>query len=156
VLFLYRHSLELSLKAVVYRGAQLMDLVTEREFEHPELFKNHGLVRLLPAVKQIFAAMHWTFEGTGIGSFDTFEQIVKDVERIDPQSYAFRYPVNKDGKAILDHHLTVNVAAFGAVLYELLGYLEGAASLLQDQFEATAEARYETQQLMAEHRDSEW
>src|SRR5947207_1757305 len=56
VLYLYRDSLELYLKAVVYRGAQLMGLVGQEYPSNPDLFKKHGLTRLLPSVRAIFKA----------------------------------------------------------------------------------------------------
>ena len=57
VLFLYRHSLELYLKAIVYRGAMLLGLVAERRPDTRDLFERHELVRLLPAIRAIFKEM---------------------------------------------------------------------------------------------------
>ena len=76
VLDLYRHSLELFLKAVVYRGAMVMELIEKEHPDVPGLFRNHGLKRLLPAVRAIFKAMQWDFKGTAFGTFDEFEKII--------------------------------------------------------------------------------
>ncbi len=150
VLYLYRHSLELYLKAVVYRGAKLMGLIGEERPEVPGLFKRHDLGHLLPAVRAIFKAMQWDFEGTLFGSFEEFEKLIKKIDSIDPGAYTFRYPINTTGEAHLPHHFVVNVANFAETMDQLLGYLEGAADLLDETFQAEAEARYEVQQLLAE------
>jgi hypothetical protein len=150
VLYLYRHSLELYLKAVVYRGAELMGLIGTDMPVIEKLFQHHGLVRLMPAVRAIFKAMKWDFEGTEFQSFDKFAAFVESIESIDPGSYAFRYPINPAGEAHLPHHFTVNVPNFSKVMNATLGYLEGAADLLLDTFQSEAEARYELEQLMAQ------
>jgi hypothetical protein len=150
VLYLYRHSLELYMKMVVYRGAMLMGLIGKQYPDVPGLFSNHGLGRLLPAVRSIFKAMRWDFKDTAVGTFDEFEKIVRAVDQIDPGSYAFRYPMNPAGKAHLPHHFTMNVANFGEAMDALLGYLEGAADLLDETLQLEAEARYEVHQLLAE------
>ncbi len=150
VLYLYRHSLELYMKLVVYRGAMLMGLIGKECPNIPGLFSNHRLGRLLPAMRSIFRAMRWDFKDTAIGTFDEFERVVREIDDIDPGSYAFRYPMNPAEEAHLPHHFTMNVANFGEVMDDLLGYLEGAAGLLDETFQSEAEARYELQQLMAQ------
>ena len=154
VLYLYRHALELYMKIVVYRGAMLMGLIGKQCPDVPGLFSNHNLRRLLPAVRSIFRAMRWDFKQTEIGTFDEFETIVREIDQIDPGSYAFRYPMNRAGDAHLPHHFTMNVANFGDTMDALLGYLEGAADLLDDNFQSEAEARYEVQQLLAEEGEA--
>ena len=84
VLYLYRHALELLLKAVVYRGAKVMGIVGLDHPAVPGLFSKHGLERLLPAVRAIFRAMDWDFEATRIGTWAEFERLVREVDSIDP------------------------------------------------------------------------
>jgi hypothetical protein len=154
VLYLYRHSLELLLKAVVYRGAMLMGLIGKQQPEVPGLFSKHDLRRLLPAVRAIFKAMRWDFEGTPFATFEEFERVIGQVDEIDSGSYAFRYPMKTTGEAHLPHHFVMNVANFGETMDILLGYLEGAADLLDETFQAEAEASYEVQQLLAEYGEA--
>jgi len=54
ILFLYRHALELYMKAIVYRGAQLLQLLDIDSPETSRLFEDHRLSILLPGVKAIF------------------------------------------------------------------------------------------------------
>lgn len=126
-----------------------------KEYHHiPGLFSKHGLVRLLPTVRSIFRAMRWDFEDTGIGTFDEFERIVRQVDEIDPRSQTFRYPMNPAEQTHLPHAFTMNVVRVGEAMDELLGYLDGAADLLDDTFQSEAEARNEVQQLMADEGEA--
>jgi hypothetical protein len=151
ILYLYRHSLELYLKAIVYRGAMLMRLIGEGQPVVQGLFQRHDLTRLLPAVRAVFKAMHWNFdfEGSEFASFDEFEDFIRTIDSIDPRSYAFRYPMNPSGQAHLPHHFTVNVVAFSRIMDVLLGYLEGAAALIEDNWDTAAQSAYELQQYLA-------
>jgi len=50
ILYLYRHALELYLKAVVHRGTRLMRINAERPPDADKLFERHDLGRLLTAI----------------------------------------------------------------------------------------------------------
>lgn len=148
ILYLFRHSLELYLKAIVYRSAGLMGLMGKERPDVPRLFNSHKLSRLIPPVRAVFKAMEWNFEyeGSEFASFDEFEQFISTIDSIDADSYAFRYPVNRKRQAILPHHYVINVISFAEIMDSLLGYLEGAAYLIEENFQAAAEASYELQQ----------
>jgi hypothetical protein len=148
VLYLYRHSLELYLKAVVFRGARLMGLVGEQRPEVSKLWQHHGLARLLPALRAIFRSMDWDLDETIFGTWTELEKFVTEIDGIDPGSYAFRYPVTTRGSAHLPHHFVLNVVNFAETMDALLGYLAGAADLLEHTFHEEAEARYEVQRLL--------
>jgi len=150
VLFLYRHSLELYLKAIVYRGAMLLGLVAERRPDTRDLFERHELVRLLPAIRAIFKEMDGDFEGSGVASFADFEGFIRAMDSIDPRSYAFRYPMNRSGEAYLPHHFVVNVVAFAEKMDRLLQFLDGAVTGIQENWEVAAESAYELRQFLAE------
>jgi hypothetical protein len=147
VLYLYRHSLELLLKAVVYRGAKVMGLVGLERPNVPGLFSRHELERLLPAVRAVFRAMDWEWDATPIGTHAEFENIVRQVDKIDPKSYTFRYPMSPSGEA---EHFVVNVPNFAETLDVLLRLLEGANDLLDERFQTEAEAMHELEQLLVQ------
>ncbi|MFQ5926113.1 MAG: hypothetical protein ACE5MH_01620 [Terriglobia bacterium] len=150
ILFLYRHALELYLKAIVYRAAMLLKLVSEEQVDTRQLFQRHKLVRLLPAIRAIFNEMDWDFEGSGLASFDDFASFIRDLDSVDPGSYAFRYPVNRSGEAHLPHHFVVNVVSFAQRMDILLRFLEGGATGIEEHWTAAAESRYELQQLFTQ------
>jgi hypothetical protein len=130
ILFLYRHALELYLKAIVYRGAQLLGLISDEKANTEKLLTSHKLTRLLPTIEAIFRAVEWEwdFELFGLRSFDDFADLIKEIEKIDPQSYCFRYPVNTAGEAALPQHFVVNVVTFGKKMDSVLELLSGAVT----------------------------
>lgn len=155
ILYLYRHSLELYLKAIVYRSARLLGLMGKDKPDLTRLFTRHELAPLIPAVRAVFDAMQWSFEfeGSEFVSFNEFEQFIEDIDSLDGRSHAFRYPVNRDGRANLREHYVLNVISFATIMDALLDFLEGAADLIEWNFEVIARAEYEIQQYLA--RDGE-
>jgi len=153
ILFLYRHALELFMKAVVYRGADVLGLVHDKEIDTTKLFYKHDLSPLLPHVRAIWEAQDWDFEGTGLESFADFEDLVRSIDSIDAGSYAFRYPMNKSGQAHLPHHFVINIFDFARGLNGLLDTLHGAVSVLKEEFQLEAEQRYRLQEFVEEHEE---
>ena len=150
ILFLYRHALELFLKAIVYRGAKLVGLISEETVDTRRLFERHELTRLLPAIRAIFTQMNWDFEALGLDSYDDFASFIQTLDSIDPGSYAFRYPINRAGQAHLPRNFVVNVVEFADLMDNMLRFLEGTVTAIDEHWQAEAEARYELQQLAAE------
>jgi hypothetical protein len=112
ILFMYRRALELSLKAIVYRGVKLAGLISEEHIDVKELFARHDLSRLLPAIKSIFEQMGSDFEGSGLESYEDFASLIRSIDSIDSGSYTFRYPIDRTGEANLPNHCVVNVLEF--------------------------------------------
>src|SRR4030095_3076763 len=155
ILFLYRHALELYLKDIVYRGAQLLGLISDEKPNTEKLLTNHKLIRLLPTIEAIFRAVEWKwdFEVSGLKSFDDFADLIREIEKIDPQSYRFRYPVNTTGEAALSKHFVVNVVNFGKKMDSVLDLLSGAVTGLQERWDDTAEVMYLLQEVLKEPKD---
>jgi hypothetical protein len=155
ILFLYRHALELYLKAIVYRGAQLLGLISDEKPNTEKLLTNHKLIRLLPTIEAIFRAVEWKwdFEVSGLKSFDDFADLIREIEKIDPQSYCFRYPVNTTGEAALSKHFVVNVVNFEKKMDSVLDLLSGAVTGLQERWDDTAEVMYLLQEVLKEPKD---
>lgn len=83
------------------------------------------------------------FGGKTVVTFDDFTAIVEELEKVDPSSVCFRYPVKKDLTGTLDDHFTFSVRAFAAIMDEILGTLSGACDLVQDIANERAQAAYE-------------
>lgn len=152
IFFLYRHALELYLKAVVHEGAVWMGFV-QKEWKVPErLFSDHRLSRLLPPIREVFESLEWTwdFDISGLRSFDDFAAFVRSVEEIDEKSLAFRYPVTKDGTAALPHHFVLNVFAFAQSMEQALDILDAAVTGLQEAWQSAAESIEETRLMCGE------
>lgn len=152
IFFLYRHALELYLKAVVHEGSVWMGFV-QKEWQTPErLFSDHRLSRLLPPVREIFESLDWTwdFDIPGLRSFDDFAAFVRSVEEIDEKSFAFRYPVTKDGTAALPHHSVLNVFAYAQSMEQVLCILDAAVTGIQEAWQSVAESIDETRLMCGE------
>ena len=150
ILFLYRHALELYMKAIVYRGAQLLQLLDIDTLDTSKLFKRHRPSLLLPGVKAVFDGIGWTWdtETAGISNFEDFRKLVQGIEELDPESYNFRYPTDTKGQAALSHHTVVNAIDFSRNMDPILDLLDAAVLGLHEEFNATAEAKFELQNVI--------
>jgi len=150
ILFLYRHALELYMKAVVYRGAQLLHLLDIKSLDTSKLFKVHRLSNLLPGVKAVFDGVGWTCETNtaGISNFAEFAELVLGIEEVDSDSYTFRYPTDTKGHAAVDHHTIVNPIAFASKMDPILELLDSAVLGLSEEFDAAADAKFELQSIV--------
>jgi len=148
ILYLYRHALELYLKAVVYRGASLLGLLTGSAPETKRLFEHHQFAPLLAPLRTILATMKSDIRGAGFRSFDEFETFLRTLDGLDPGSYTFRYPVNRQGIISTPQRLTINVVAFANVCDPLLDYLEGVVEMIDDHWHSMAKAQSEIQQFL--------
>lgn len=150
ILFLYRHAIELFIKAIVYKGAKLLRLISDENLNTENLFKEHQLSTFLPAIKIIFKGLDWKwdFEISGLKSFEDFSDLIKEIDSIDPHSYNFRYPIKTTGKASLNKHFVINVIDFGKKLDPILDLLSGAITGLDYEWNITAEAHYEFQKII--------
>jgi len=150
ILYLYRHALELYLKAVVYRGAQLAHLLDAGQIDTAKLFKSHKLSNLLPALTAVLESLgrKEEFETPSLRSYDEFTNLVRGVDEIDPDSFAFRYPITKDQDPAIGHHTVLNAVAFAEHLDPVLAFLDGAVTGLDEEFNASAEMKYEIQQVI--------
>lgn len=149
ILFLYRHALELYLKAIVYQGALLVGVISEKRIDAPRLFRWHELDKLLRPLESIFKALDWDFEGTDLTSFEDFAQVIKTIQGVDPSSYVFRYPVTREGEAYFPQGFIVNVVSFARRMDGILEFLSDAANGIPEQLRADAEAQYELEQEFA-------
>jgi hypothetical protein len=137
---LYRHALELFLKGILLgRGGELVD-------PPPAISASHSLEKLLPDVRRIFAECGWdkTFGSKTVTSFDDFTVIVAELDRADPKSFSFRYPVGTDLiTGALDGHFTFSVRQFAFTMDEVLNTLYDACYSLPDIADDQAEAAHE-------------
>jgi hypothetical protein len=148
VLFNYRHAMELYLKGIILAGADILPVKRQPEIDMNAVMKTHSLRQLLRDVERIFAAFgwHWNLDLPEFESLTDFRAIIDELETVDAQSYAFRYPTGKDGRrAPLESHFRFNLFTFTDMLdpvYELLdGAAYGAHEELQFIYEQMAAAR---------------
>lgn len=135
IVYLYRHAVELYLKAIVILGNQLL------AFEGQEIpagqlksvLGRHRLTPLLPHLKTIFEATgaEWRFPDTPeLSTFEDLRKVLREVEEIDAESFAFRYPITKDGQGSVPRHFTFDLVNCITLLDKLLDQLDAAWSHL--------------------------
>lgn len=122
VVFLYRHALELSLKHVIYRCAELGAL-REIDSIRDALHNHHKLAGLVDAAS---ASLAMLFPGDQMlcALIPKCKQTCFELSEIDPDSFAFRYPMDKKGQYATKAHLTLNLSAFATHMSSLLEDLD--------------------------------
>src|SRR5580658_9460209 len=101
VVYMYRHALELHLKAIVL-GDGGNFLATKPD--PLSIYKTHSVSWLAQFVSQIVTVLRWEpeFRCVGIDSLEHFKAVVEQVNSVDPGSYAFRLPGDIDAKGAFD------------------------------------------------------
>ena len=112
IIFLFRHSIELYLKAIVYHLAKLSIDDTQLKIVLPKLWKEHSLVRLLEMAKPVTVAMRPILPPALRELDEDTLLFLVNLDGIDPGSYTFRYPVTSHGNSSLSSVLIVNIFVF--------------------------------------------
>jgi hypothetical protein len=120
ILFLYRHSFELYLKALVYRAALISIDENELAQAIPKLWREHSLLKLA----QMSAPL---LEAKSLACFadvhDNVIALAEELDEIDPGSYSFRYPVTSKGKSALPPNFLTNIFVFADTVEDVLDEL---------------------------------
>lgn len=134
VLFLYRHSVELYLKALLLDLGELFD-------DDEETPGQHDLIPLW----QRFREGHLDYDCTQESPWlDRTGDLIAELDSIDQKSFSFRYPVAKDGESLLVQGQSVSIAHFASVMQELWVVLDGAAALLDEHLDLKEEIEEES------------
>lgn len=157
VVFLYRHALELYMKAVILVGSPMLDTKGIPQVDRQGLLKTHSLDKLRQELERVFEAYEWEWDlgSPHFQSLEDFRKTIGDLHTIDAGSYAFRYPLDTKGGASLASHFRFNLFEFCEVLDSLLSALEGAAIGAYEEHQATLQARAEAHQWEMENADYE-
>jgi len=141
VVFLYRHALELYMKAVVLVGAPMLTIKGMGEINRETLLKNHSLDSLRQDLEKVFEAYEWEWDlGTPhFRSLDDFRKTIAELHSVDARSDAFRYPLDTKGQPSLESHFRFDLFEFCAVLDSLFPVFEGAAVGAYEELHATLE-----------------
>ena len=147
IIFLYRHSLELYLKAIVLHGDAIFKIQGNTLISNRTFLQKHSLLPFLPLVKQTFDSVGWTWDldVEGLQTFDEVEAQLRDFESVDLGSYTFRYPVDTKGNPSVPHHFMVHMPTFCKRMDALLKALEAAVMGLEVTEDRMLEAAYAAQ-----------
>lgn len=118
IIFLYRHYIELSLKSLLLAAGDLLD---EPQAVPPQ----HYIRTLWLKVRKLLLKISPESDGEW---FERADNVIGDFDALDPSSFAFRYPVGKDGRASLQTELYFDPKVARQMIGELDILLSGATS----------------------------
>jgi hypothetical protein len=136
ITFLYRHALEVYLKAVLDVGNPVLLIKGQRMKKGKEIFNGHHLKNLLPGVRDVFGVLDCSgiWVPPNFNSFDDVERVIGAFDEI--QHDAFRYPVDKTGsRELLGDALYFNAFTFSERAEALMELLQNAAIRADDAFQ---------------------
>jgi hypothetical protein len=140
VVFLYRHALELFMKAVILVGSPMLVIKGMTEVERSKLLNTHNLDKVMQDLERVFEAYGWEWNlGTHFRSLDDVRETIAEIQRVDGGSYAFRYPIDTKGNASLASNFRFDLFEFCELLDELLRALQGAAIGAYEELQTTFE-----------------
>ena len=129
VVFMYRHAVELHLKAIVLgEGGNFLATKPDDLSVH----KTHAVSWLAQFVCQIIAAVKWEkeFRCDDIENLADFKAIIEELNAVDPGSYVFRLPVSAEGLDSAPGRATLTIRDFARRMGALLELLDSTADAL--------------------------
>lgn len=117
-LVLYRHHIELQLKYIITEWRK-----------HPDHsgsgYMNHRLKDLWRKCRKIIEEV---FPDSDDEATEAVEKVIFELAEVDPGSYAFRYPISKNGNIMLDEERYIDIENLFLVIQKVSNYLDGSAS----------------------------
>jgi hypothetical protein len=138
VVFIYRHAVELHLKALVL-GEGGNFLATKPD--HLSVYKTHSVSWLAQFVCQIVIASKWEreFRCEGVENLADFKAIIEEINSVDP-GYAFRCPGKTEVPGSVPSQLAFSVREFARRMDAILELLESTADALAATWDMRTEA----------------
>jgi hypothetical protein len=109
ILFLYRHSFELYLKAIIYRAAAISIDEAKLHIVLPKLWREHSLVALATMAKPVIGIDSGHLLALNGELAEKISDLAGEIDKIDSGSYSFRYPVTSRGTAALPPVFLTNI-----------------------------------------------
>jgi hypothetical protein len=138
VVFMYRHAVELHLKALVL-GEGGNFLATKPD--HLSVYKTHSVSWLAQFVCQIVIALKWEreFRCEGVENLADFKAIVEEINSVD-RGYALRRPGKTEGPGSVPGQLAFSVHEFARRMDAILELLDSTADALAATWDMRTEA----------------
>ena len=138
VVFMYRHAVELHLKALVLgEGGNFLATKPDTLSVH----KTHSVSWLAQFVCQIITALKWDCEFIcdGIENLADFKAVIDELSAVDPGSYVFRPPVRAEGQDSVLGGDKQTIRDFARRMDALLELLDSTADALAAEWDLRAE-----------------
>lgn len=120
LVFLYRQGLELQLKLMLQQARRLAKQPAASDTDH----------KLMPLWKELRQLVEQVDPRPGDKELPAIEDFIRQLDVVDPLSFAFRYPTNKRGAVSLPNLHHVNVRHLGEIMDSVFMMLNGIYSLL--------------------------
>jgi hypothetical protein len=149
VVFLYRHAFELHLKNILYKGAKFLYFKRVEGIDH-KLYNNHDLIQLSVKACQVLIT---AFPEEQVFLQEVSEKIkrtAREFHEIDKNSYAYRYPIDKDGNHSTSKSQFVSLESFASHMNNLFHDLENVDTALDGETFRAEEAYDIAEQLFGE------
>ena len=139
VVFMYRHAVELHLKAMVLgEGGNFLATKPDALSVH----KTHSVSWLAQFVCQIITALKWEneFKCDGIENLTDFKAVIEELSAVDPGSYIFRLPVRAEGHDSVPCRVNLTtIREFAGRMDALLELLDSTADALAAEWDLRSE-----------------
>ncbi len=122
IIFLYRHSLELHLKSIIYKSALATAFKRMEDFDNI-LYNHHNLTHLSNKVTLLLEKIFPDDQDLQ-SVCNEINEIAREFAEIDPNSFSYRYPIDKNGNYSTKEHQTVNLRAIYCSMNGVLNKLE--------------------------------
>lgn len=122
VVVLYRHSLELYLKGIIYDTALILAFKGMEGLD-TSLYNNHKLVPLAKSCSSIMKNLFPT-DAELHEIMELIELAAAEFQEVDSDSFSYRYPIDKKGKASTKHHQTLNLRVIYEVMEKIQDHLD--------------------------------
>lgn len=145
-MFLYRHSIELLLKNILYLQEKNLDLTRDKPLDKHRLSNIWSKVR--PLLKdESLDDMHLNW----------VEKCISELDSIDSGSFTFRYPVTNKNTPTIQNYTHINISQVQRIMRALVNYLEmiseGISREIELREEYEAEMRSEYKYIMGFEHD---
>ncbi|MGL6078890.1 hypothetical protein [Methyloversatilis discipulorum] len=120
LVFLYRQGLELKLKLILPQARRMAD--KEAVADH-----KHGLMPLWSELRRHLEQLSLH---KGAQELPAIEDFIRQLDTVDPGSFAFRYPTTKKGEVSLPELRHINVRHLSEIMDSVFGMLDGIHSYL--------------------------
>jgi hypothetical protein len=136
IVYLYRHAFELYLKTVLVYGNELLQWRRKAPINLDKVIGKdsaHVLTSFVPDLERVFQEAGWMWD-MGIDGFRSrkeFTDIIAEFDEYDKNSFAFRYPMNKNGTYALPKNFSFGMEKFMSLMDFLLDAIHGAICALE-------------------------
>jgi hypothetical protein len=124
--FLFRHYVELSLKSMLVDAGRLND--------RTEAHEGHRLVALWEKLRALIASADLDESEADRESLDVAGEMIRELDGADPDSMAFRYPINRaksgSGPLLSDDYEYFDMRTFHEQATRLAHFIDGCSSQL--------------------------